>query len=425
MAESSTQEQILQQDQPESPIPFDHATQVLFNIDDIIFNDNNEVALLYPPHTNSNYFKVVSNFIFKCCLREAFKKSPNQYKEYLSEFWNVIGVNYLSHSIEYAKVPSLETLRAWFSTIGYRGKTGGFDQISNKDATILYCLANGVDIDYARLIWEDIINKLNKKTRKKVVPYPRFLSLLLEHKMEGYGNDYVTINPTQVFSVHNWALKKNQAEGPLFIPYILAICSADEPVAFEAPITSLTSKKDTKATNPEANSQTGHSVKETQSSSAKDTNQSQPPTSKPVVAGMHKEVQQPVYLASTIPHSKFASRNEASVDSIAETDHGKTDPNDSISQQQGIVKGTKNFSFDHIFVGTDPHVLVEKTKSASEGLETVLTQLATGKGASYVEKEITFTEKDARFRADEFLTSPDLFSFDDTKKEIKLEDLSC
>ncbi|GKF75057.1 hypothetical protein Tco_0224501, partial [Tanacetum coccineum] len=74
---------------------------------------------------------------------------------------------------------------------------------------------------------EDIINKLNKKTRKKVVPYPRFLSLLLEHKMEGYGNDYVTINPTQVFSVHNWALKKNQAEGPLF-------------------------KKDTKATNPEA-----------------------------------------------------------------------------------------------------------------------------------------------------------------------------
>nr|GEV74997.1 retrovirus-related Pol polyprotein from transposon TNT 1-94 [Tanacetum cinerariifolium] len=79
------------------------------------------------------------------------------------------------------------------------GKTGGFDQISNKDATILYCLANGVDIDYARLIWEDIINKLNKKTRKKVVPYPRFLSLLLEHKTKEYGNDNMTLNPTQIF----------------------------------------------------------------------------------------------------------------------------------------------------------------------------------------------------------------------------------
>ncbi|GKF19191.1 hypothetical protein Tco_0067829, partial [Tanacetum coccineum] len=52
------------------------------------------------------------------------------------------------------------------------GKTGSFDQISNKDAIILYCLANGVNIDYAKLIWEDIITKLNKKTKEKVVPYP-------------------------------------------------------------------------------------------------------------------------------------------------------------------------------------------------------------------------------------------------------------
>nr|GEY55273.1 hypothetical protein [Tanacetum cinerariifolium] len=47
------------------------------------------------------------------------------------------------------------------------GKTSGHDQISNKDATVLYCLANGVEIDYAMLIWEDIIHKLNKITREK------------------------------------------------------------------------------------------------------------------------------------------------------------------------------------------------------------------------------------------------------------------
>ncbi|GKF21310.1 hypothetical protein Tco_0069948, partial [Tanacetum coccineum] len=48
---------------------------------------------------------------------------------------------------------------------------------------------------------------------------------------------------------------------------------------------------------------------------------------------------------------------------------------------------------------------------------TVLTKPATGKGASYIEKEIEYAEE-------EFNTSPDLSSSDDTKKEIKLEDLS-
>ncbi|GJV54997.1 hypothetical protein Tco_1456002 [Tanacetum coccineum] len=60
------------------------------------------------------------------------------------------------------------------------GKTGGLDQISNKDATILYCLANRVKVDYAKLIWEDIIHKLNKKTKEKVVPYPSFFHLPFE-----------------------------------------------------------------------------------------------------------------------------------------------------------------------------------------------------------------------------------------------------
>ncbi|GJU48509.1 hypothetical protein Tco_1218064 [Tanacetum coccineum] len=107
------------------------------------------------------------------------------------------------------------------------GKTGGLDQISNKDATILYCLANRVKVDYAKLIWEDIIHKLSKKTREKVVPYPRFISLLLEYMIPEYDNEELTINPTQVFSVHNWALKPNQTEGPPFTDHMKAICNLD------------------------------------------------------------------------------------------------------------------------------------------------------------------------------------------------------
>ncbi|GKE93724.1 hypothetical protein Tco_1574819, partial [Tanacetum coccineum] len=205
---------------------------------------------------------------------EAFTRSPIQYKEYLSEFWysvnalgnfkvsfliptggiyGLLGVNtfrkaikthYLSHSSDYMDLSSIDIVRHWFSTIGYEeevlakgtlkkillpprwkllmaqiiqclgGKTRGFDQITNKDAIILYFLANGVNIEYAMIFWEDIINKrvnieyamifwediinkLKKKNKEKVVPYTRFLSLLMmQKKKDVYGDGDVTIHPT-------------------------------------------------------------------------------------------------------------------------------------------------------------------------------------------------------------------------------------
>ncbi|GKC80958.1 hypothetical protein Tco_1136675, partial [Tanacetum coccineum] len=158
----------------------------------------------------------------------------------VNTFRNAIGAHYIPHSSEYVAPPSIDIVRPWFETIGYGeavpakgtlkksllpprwrllmtqiiqclgGKTGGFDQITNKDAIMLYSLAKGINIDYASIFWEDIINKLNKKHRENVVPYTRFLSLLMMHKMkEGYGDGELTIYPTQVFSVNNWALKPN------------------------------------------------------------------------------------------------------------------------------------------------------------------------------------------------------------------------
>nr|GEX85472.1 hypothetical protein [Tanacetum cinerariifolium] len=163
--------------------------------------------------------KSTSDFISKCCLREAFTRSPNQYKEYLSEFWyaarthnnlkvwfstptggilgevgvntfrNTIGAHYLSYSSEYVAPPSIETInkKTWenfasytrfypyyWNTKGRGGKTGGFDQITNKDAIILYSLANRVNIHYEKLIWEDVITKINKKTWENFASYTRF-----------------------------------------------------------------------------------------------------------------------------------------------------------------------------------------------------------------------------------------------------------
>nr|GEX64031.1 hypothetical protein [Tanacetum cinerariifolium] len=173
-----------------------------------------------------------------------------------------------------------------------------------------------VNIDYARLIWEDIINKLNKKTREKVVLYLRFLSLLLEHKMEGQ-------------------------------------------------------KKGGPSTKETSGSKVGHSVKETLSSLTKDTNPSQPPASTPVVDGLHKEDQQ----ANGGPTSLRVTRHYASTTSIAEADLGKSYPHDLVFKQQGIVKGTKTISFDHIIARTNPSVVVDKTKSARNELKTTHTEI--------------------------------------------------
>nr|GEX53991.1 retrovirus-related Pol polyprotein from transposon TNT 1-94 [Tanacetum cinerariifolium] len=127
------------------------------------------------------------DFISKCCLKEAFTRAPNQYKEYLSEVW------YTAKTLDESKV------------------------------------------DYAKIIWEDLIHKMNKKTREKIVPYPRFLSLLLEHMIPKYENEELTINPTQVFSVHNLTLKPNKPKEPPFTNHMKAIYNLDVHVDSKAP----------------------------------------------------------------------------------------------------------------------------------------------------------------------------------------------
>ncbi|GJY07407.1 retrovirus-related pol polyprotein from transposon TNT 1-94 [Tanacetum coccineum] len=117
----------------------------------------------------------------------------------INTFRNAIRAHYLPHLSMYISPPSITIVEATDGQViqCLGGKTGGPEQISNKDATIMYCLANRVKVDYARLIWEDIIHKLSKKTREKVVPYLRFISLLLEYMMPEYENEELTINPTQ------------------------------------------------------------------------------------------------------------------------------------------------------------------------------------------------------------------------------------
>ncbi|GKD17187.1 hypothetical protein Tco_1206345 [Tanacetum coccineum] len=218
-------------DKSKRPNPFLPTTQVDFTFDEITFTTNNKVALIYPSHPNQEYFMVVSDFILKCYLKEAFTRALTQYKEYLSEFWYT--------------TKTLEDFKVWVSTLtgGIRGDIGYSGEIGAKVTLKKSFLPPRVKVDYAKLIWEDIIHKLNKKIREKFAPYPRFISLLLEYMMPEYENKELNINPTLVFGVHNWALKPNQSEGPPFTDHMKTICNLDMPMDFKAPKPSSQTKE--------------------------------------------------------------------------------------------------------------------------------------------------------------------------------------
>ncbi|GKB88922.1 hypothetical protein Tco_0961194 [Tanacetum coccineum] len=218
-----------EQNPPQQEQPFVTAKQVGFNLEDIIQNTNNEVVLLYPEQNNKDHFKCASDFISKCCLRKPFTRSLNMYKEYLADFCysaktlenskvffstpiggicgevgvntfrNTIGAHYLPHSSEYVVPPSIDIVRPWFETIGYGEAVPSKGTL--KKSLLPPSLENGINVDYASIFWENIIIKLNKKHKEKVVPYTRFLSLLMMHKMkEGCGDGELTPYPTQVFN---------------------------------------------------------------------------------------------------------------------------------------------------------------------------------------------------------------------------------
>nr|GFC63891.1 hypothetical protein [Tanacetum cinerariifolium] len=123
------------------------------------------------------------------------------------------------------------------------------------------------------------------------------------------------------------------------------------------PGSKIDANKSGSASKEPTRSKTGHSHKETKSSSALDSNPSQPSASTPVVAEMHKKDQQ----ATGGPTSLEVTSND---------------------------EGPNKLLLNHIFAGTNPHILVEKTKSEGEELATVLTQPTTGKRANNIAKRL-------------------------------------
>ncbi|GJT54900.1 hypothetical protein Tco_0989954 [Tanacetum coccineum] len=79
----------------------------------------------------------------------------------------------------------------------------------------------------------------------------------IEHMMPEYENEELTINPTQVFNVHNLTLKANQPKEPPFTEHMKAICNLDVPVDSKAPKPSSQTEEVPQGKNPGAKSGLG------------------------------------------------------------------------------------------------------------------------------------------------------------------------
>ncbi|GJW86410.1 hypothetical protein Tco_0161750 [Tanacetum coccineum] len=279
----------------------------------------------------------------------------------INTFRNALRAHYLPHSSMYVSTPSITIVRPWFATIGYSGEIRAKETLKNSCLPPRWRLL----MDYARLIWEDIIHKLSKKTREKVVPNPRFISLLLEYMMLEYDNEELTINPAQVFSVHNWALKPNQTEGPPFTDHMKAICK--KPRA-KIGLKRKQSSKHTSESKTEAyKSKIGQSKKETQSSSAKNKILSHPLPPTPVVGEMHKEAQQAAGgLTSLGATSEDGAHPQLISDSIAEADPKLSAPNDSIPSQQDLLKDTRSAFFTLDSPQDEPIIVLAESEEEEE-----------------------------------------------------------
>nr|GEU31670.1 uncharacterized mitochondrial protein AtMg00810-like [Tanacetum cinerariifolium] len=221
----------------------------------------------------------------------------------INTFRNALRAHYLPHSSMYVSPPSITIVRPWFATIGYSG------EIRAKGTLKKNCFP----------------------PRENVVPYPMFISLLLEYMMSGYDNRELTINPTQ--AIYNLdVLVDLKAPNPS--SQTEEVPQGKKPGSKSGLRRKQSSKHASKSKTEASKSKTGESKKETQSSLAKDKSPSHALSPTPVVGEMHKEAQQ----AAGGPTSLGATRHDASTDSTAKADLGLSALNDSIPAQQDQTK---------------------------------------------------------------------------------------
>nr|GEZ47524.1 hypothetical protein [Tanacetum cinerariifolium] len=167
------------------------------------------------------------------------------------------------------------------------------------------------------------------------------------------------------------------------------------------------SKHTSESTTKASKSQSGHSNKETKTSSAIETSPSHPSPFTPVVGKMHKEAQQaagdPTSLRDT---SEDGAHHQLSSGVVVVKAKG--------TLRKSLLPLRLRLLMAQIIQclgGTNPSVLVDKTKSARDGLKATHTKTNTNLESSKTKKE-SKADEDVGFRDDEFNTSLDLSSLE-------------
>ncbi|GJU13587.1 hypothetical protein Tco_1135983 [Tanacetum coccineum] len=274
-------------DKPESPNPFLPADQVEFNFDQITFTANNKVAVLYLEHPNLTTFKSSlassQNVVLGKHSPEPQTNTKNIFlNSSITTFRNALRAHYLPHSSMYVPPPSI---------------------------TI---------VDYAKLIWENTIHKLNKKTREKVVLYPSQINL-----------KDLPLQPTCWPSVTQMYMA---TKAPKTSSHSEKKVPQGKNHGAKGGLRRKQFSKHTSESQIEASkSKAGHLENENLSSSAKDKSLSHPQLPHLwLLKCIKRHIKQLLLL---LIHYESASGNDISADSTAEADPGKFAPNDSIPHQ--------------------------------------------------------------------------------------------
>lgn len=262
------------------------AVEMIHSLNDIKIKPNNFVANLNPTK-NKEFFKDVLIFVEKCCLRKTFTLKPSfQYESYLKEFWytatvtalntikftvengttnlefdlfsfrKAIGADYLKRHQQYEANPDGKVTKLFFGQIGYSdkltgtlrkrglapnwkllmtliiqcigGNTGGYDQINSMHEIVMYGLANGVSIDFGKIIYEDLVKKLKKKIRGDVMNYTRFISLVMEFQMgPSYHTSNSSIIETPTFSDDYFSISQQETVGAPLTQHMMSVCNSE------------------------------------------------------------------------------------------------------------------------------------------------------------------------------------------------------
>ncbi|GKC71745.1 hypothetical protein Tco_1117628 [Tanacetum coccineum] len=140
-------------------------------------------------------YQVILNVIKNSSFFKAFLASTVVPKIYMQHIWHTVtkalDICPRVPGKEFIEPPSEEELLTFLRTLAsfinkcLSGKTISNDRLRQSKVAIIWGMFHNKYVEYAKLIWEDfsyqIDNRQLKKSRREIMPYPRFTKIIINH----------------------------------------------------------------------------------------------------------------------------------------------------------------------------------------------------------------------------------------------------